>query len=271
MFYSKIPESSPFNFDRLSHTAKNGELKFEPHYHNYFEIYYVEKGSCDYFIDNKAYHLTAGDLVLIPEGIIHNTLYRESNESARLLINCARHYIPVAAEKVFSKRSYMYRNHDITGKLLEILNKIGDEFFSPDVFSDDVIKCYMRLFFFTMARNPNRYENEAFRSGYVETAINYIQENLSSEISLSEIAGKFSISPEHFSRQFKKETGFGFCEYVSLLRLKRAETLLKQPENMSVAQIAAECGFSDSNYFSVRFKKMYGISPKALQKISREI
>ena len=75
------------------------------------------------------------------------------------------------------------------------------------------------------------------------------------------MAKRFSVSREHFSRRFKKETGFGFCDYVNLLRMKKAETLLKQMDNISVAKVAAQCGFSDSNYFSVKFKKMYNISP----------
>lgn len=270
MLYTKFPECNPFSFERYSRKVNNGEIMMEPHYHNFFEIYYIEKGSCDYFIDNKAYHLEAGDLVFIPDGIIHNTLYRDNNESVRLLINCTGKYIPDAAKSVFSKKCYMYRNREIKDNLLLLLKKIGEEFASSDEFSDDAIKSYMRLFFFMMARNKNQISAEESQSGYIEQAIDHIQKNLAGEISLSDIASRFSVSCEHFSRQFKKETGFGFCEYVNLLRLKRAETLLKQQENMSVAQIAAECGFSDSNYFSVKFKKMYGISPKALQKISME-
>ena len=76
---------------------------------------------------------------------------------------------------------------------------------------------------------------------------------------------RFAVSPEHLSRLFRKETGFGFREFRNLLRLQRAEQLLCRPEGGSVASIAAECGFADSNYFSVAFKKMYGVSPKQYQ------
>ena len=271
MRYYKFQESHPFRFERYERKPKREAQKMDPHIHNFFEIYFIEKGICDYFIDNKAYHLEAGDLVLIPDGIIHNTLYRENNESVRLLINCTGKYIPEAAKSVFSKKCYMYRNREIKDDLLFLLKKIGEEFSSPDDFSDDAIKSYMKLFFFMMARNKNQINPVDYQSGYIEEAINYIQKNLPGEISLSDIAYRFSVSCEHFSRRFKKETGFGFCEYVNLLRMKRAETLLKQSEGMSVAQIAAECGFFDSNYFSVKFKKMYGISPKALQTMYRDM
>ena len=80
------------------------------------------------------------------------------------------------------------------------------------------------------------------------------------------MADMFSVTPVHFSRMFKKETGFGFCEYINILRLQKAETLISQSSTPSVTQIAAECGFADSNYFSVKFKKMYGTSPKSMMK-----
>ena len=57
MIYARFAEKNPFTFERHARKAKSYDLKLEPHYHNFFEIYYVEKGSCDYFIDNKAYHL----------------------------------------------------------------------------------------------------------------------------------------------------------------------------------------------------------------------
>lgn len=50
----------------------------------------------------------------------------------------------------------------------------------------------------------------------------------------------------------KKETGFGFSEYLNLLRLQYAETLLQQSDKLSISE---QCGFNDSNYFSVKFKK----------------
>lgn len=270
MLYNKIPESRPFLFLRFDYTENHDDIIAPQHYHNFFEIYFVESGNCDYFIDNKSYHLEAGDLVIIPEGVIHNTRYHKNNPAVRLLINCSKKYIPKSAEFVFAKRKYLYRNSNISDKLLDLLNKIGDEYSDSDEFSKDVIKNYMSLFFYLLARNKNEYNEDNSLSGYIKNAIDYIQKNLANEISLSDMSEMFSVSAEHFSRQFKKETGFGFCEYVNLIRLKKAENILRHQEKISVTSVAAECGFSDSNYFSVKFKDMYGISPKAFHKLSRE-
>ena len=100
----------------------------------------------------------------------------------------------------------------------------------------------------------------------IEQAVAYIRENFSSDISLSSLAEKFSVSPEHFSRLFKKETGLGFSKYLNSLRLQYAEQLLKNSEHQSITKVAEICGFEDSNYFSKKFKEVYGISPKKVQK-----
>ena len=80
-------------------------------------------------------------------------------------------------------------------------------------------------------------------------------------ISLGDVASYCFVSREHLSRIFKKETGFGFNEYVTLLRLRKAEEMIMCEPNKTISEIAYECGFNDGNYFSYKFKKMYGISP----------
>ena len=80
------------------------------------------------------------------------------------------------------------------------------------------------------------------------------------------MAELFSVSPEHFSRVFKKETGLGFSKYLNSLRLQYAEQLLKSDKDQSITQVAEICGFDDSNYFSKKFKEMYGAAPKKVQK-----
>ena len=65
------------------------------------------------------------------------------------------------------------------------------------------------------------------------------------------------------------ETGISFHEFLTSIRLKEAERLLKLEEKKSVSEIAFSCGFNDSNYFSHKFKTVYGLSPLQFQKRCR--
>ena len=119
----------------------------------------------------------------------------------------------------------------------------------------------MRLLFYTIVRNADTATQPHSKNQLVENVVAYIKENYALDISLAAMAKMHFVSAEHLSRTFKRETGFGFSEYLTLVRLRQAEYLLKDRADKSISEIAYLCGFNDSNYFSDKFKKAYGVSP----------
>ena len=238
------------------------------HYHNSFEIYYLKHGHCNYFIDNRLYDIKVGDIVLIPEGVIHKTNYDPSVEHTRVLINCSESYVPRSVLPMIPSMIYIYRNPDITKDVEVLLDKIADEYEREDAFREEALRCLTFELFFLLARNTSERSEISAGSLFIEEIVKHIQKNYMNDISLSDMAKIYSVSPEHMSRTFKKETGFGFSEYLTLVRLQKAEYMLKNEPGMSVSEIAYACGFNDSNYFSDKFKKSYGVAPS---KIKRKI
>lgn len=235
------------------------------HYHNLFEIYYMKEGNCSYFIDNKVYEIQTGDIVLIPDGVIHKTNYGAAPHT-RLLINFSANYIPTSVMSCIPKLIYLYRNEAALPEIDEIFKKIELEYNSPDEFTKEAVKCHVYSLFFVMARNNNSFTNKSSSSMLVEECVKNIKKNFMHQLSLSEMAKLYSVSPEHLSRIFKKETGFGFNEFITLVRLQRAEAMLKNENGKTISEIAYACGFNDSNYFSDKFKKAYGTVPSEVKK-----
>lgn len=240
-----------------------------PHYHSLYEIYFMLEGNCTYVIDNKVYKVHPGDLVIIPDGIIHHTKYDDINHK-RILINCAVRYIPESVISHAISGVYIYRNQDVIPELVQIFAKIEKEYGTKDVFCDEILSCYTHALFYLLIRNANTCPDTEVKNKVIEQAVAYIKENFSSAVSLSDISAMFSLSPEHFSRMFKKETGLGFSKYLNSLRLQHAEQLLKSSHGQNITKVAESCGFEDSNYFSKKFKEMYGVAPKKLQKKAEE-
>lgn len=236
-----------------------------PHYHSLYEIYFLEEGNCTYIIDNRVYNVQSGDIVIIPDGIIHHTKYDNIRHS-RILINCNGDYIPDSARLSVSSGNYLYRNPTLTDEAKRILEKTEAEYNLNDNLSDEIISCLTHSLFYLLMRNTESCIDINDGNRIIEQAVSFIKENFSSDLTLSMLAKKFSVSPEHFSRLFKKETGLGFSKYLNSLRLQYAEQLLRNSESRNITQIAEICGFEDSNYFSKKFKEVYGISPKKLQK-----
>ena len=127
------------------------------------------------------------------------------------------------------------------------------------------MECHIHSLLYLLLRNIDFCLKIDTGNKVIEKSVAYIKENFASDISLSLLADMFSVSPEHFSRMFKKETGLGFSKYLNSLRLQYADQLLKSSKDMNITQIAVCCGFDDSNYFSKKFKELYGVSPKKVQ------
>lgn len=94
----------------------------------------------------------------------------------------------------------------------------------------------------------------------IETAVHYIHENYKKNISLDDVSRIVNISPYYFSKLFKEETGEGFVEYLTRIRIDKAKELLENSE-YTMKEICSMIGYSDPNYFSRTFKKNVGVSP----------
>lgn len=81
------------------------------------------------------------------------------------------------------------------------------------------------------------------------------------KIKISDIADKLHYSESFISRTFKERSGTTINAYLSALRMQKAKELLIKTD-MRLEDIAASCGFSDTNYFITSFSKAYKISPK---------
>ncbi|MBQ3147511.1 MAG: helix-turn-helix transcriptional regulator [Oscillospiraceae bacterium] len=238
------------------------------HCHNHFEIYFITKGNCCYFIENKVYHLIPGDIILIPEGIMHNTEYQNTIYT-RKLISCSEYFIPECIKSLLPSLLYLYRNPEIIESVEQIFSKVEEEYANKDSLSEDIFKCYTHMLFFLLVRHPNQYIPQQEEKHYIDDAIHYLQNNYTQQISLQDVSGRYFVSPEHFSRVFKQKTGFNVSEYLNILRLQKAENLLKQLTAAPITEIAEDCGFNDSNYFCVKFKKLYGMPPKKFQTLHK--
>ncbi len=86
--------------------------------------------------------------------------------------------------------------------------------------------------------------------------------NLDTKITLKDVAKVAYMSPSHFSRIFKQETGKTPMDYLSLIRMERVKKLLLAGDK-SITEIAVECGFGSSSYLSACFHKKFKISPSA--------
>lgn len=255
----KFSEEKELFYEHRNTDLYHTPLMGKHHYHREFEIYYFIKGECKYFIDDRTYTLFPGDIILIPENVIHRTLYTADYE--RMLLNFTDAFIPDSVRPKLDSMLYLYRNPNLSKEIKGIFETIGKEYAAMDEHSEEVLTGLVKALFILLARNENMATQSGGNSSFVAKTVKIISENFQTDLTLNDLAESFSVSAEHLSRTFKKETGFGFNEYLTLVRLQKAEQFLEEGELKTVSEIAYACGFNDSNYFSDRFKKAHGISP----------
>jgi len=90
--------------------------------------------------------------------------------------------------------------------------------------------------------------------------VQYIEEHLADEISLSSLAQLVRLSPFHFSRAFKESFGMPPYRYLTRQRIERAKGLLAA-RNRSVTEIGLDVGFSETSSFTAAFRKVTGETP----------
>jgi AraC-like DNA-binding protein len=246
-----------FYFDRAQ---QRRAMETDRHYHTTYEVYYLLSGECRYFIDDFTYDLGVGDVIILPPGVIHRTIY-SCKPHSRLLINFSFDYMPSSALALKNNLAYLYRGKELSERVLDLFLQIEKEYTSPDLHSDDLIRCYTAELVLMLLRSNATPVCREEMNPIVDKTIRYIREHYTQQMSLTEAARYSAVSPEHLSRLFKRVTGFGFSEYLTVYRLQRAEEMLINEPGRSVSEVAFACGFNDSNYFSHRFKETYGYPP----------
>lgn len=246
--------------------TKGVTVTVKSHFHSDYEIYYLVKGRMRYIISDRIFNLSAGDVALIPSGVIHNTSY-DDEMTERLLINFSGTLIGnTELLRVFSN-GVIRLSESKRFEFESLFKKICDEKTKDDAYSRELMISHLCEILVYLTRSTERAVTPKL-DGYsmiMQDAVEYINKSYASEITLDSIAKKCSLSRSFFSKKFKEVTGFGFSEYLTLVRIKSAERLLAEGKK-NVTDIAFECGFNDSSYFASKFKELIGITPKKYQK-----
>jgi transcriptional regulator GlxA family with amidase domain len=90
--------------------------------------------------------------------------------------------------------------------------------------------------------------------------LDYIRSNLTSDISVTELAGLVQMSPSHFTRVFKATYGMAPYRFVMQERIEGAKKMLATTK-LSATQISSAYGFSSQSHFTKVFRQFLGMSP----------
>jgi AraC family L-rhamnose operon regulatory protein RhaS len=92
-------------------------------------------------------------------------------------------------------------------------------------------------------------------------AVGYIEQHFCEPITAEEIAGEIGLNRSYLQTLFKSHTGKTVLEYINSLRIAKACFIMKNTD-LSVVDIAVDCGFASRQHFMYTFKKHTGMTAK---------
>jgi AraC family transcriptional regulator len=100
---------------------------------------------------------------------------------------------------------------------------------------------------------------------HIRNAIDFMVDNYSTPFSIEDIARIAALSPYHFIRIFKSQTGVTPHKYLLHIKIEKAKQFLRS-KDLTITEIADRCGFNNVNHFSTTFKKHVGVTPSKYRK-----
>ena len=252
----------------------------EYHNHDFYEIYYFVSGKVTYIIEGKSYRLKPGDILLIKNNELHKPIVEQGEKYERIVIWVNPDFLKknstndtdlsLCFETFSPGKTHIIRpDPDLSTKIKNILHNFENTCSSSgygnnilkDIYLMELIVYINKAFLESLG---NRVEEGVEYNEKITNIIQYINDNLSSDLSLDMLASKFYISKYHLLREFKKYTGYTIYSYIRHKRLIMAKSLLK--EGLSVTEVYNRCGFGDYSNFIRSFKKSFGVPPKKYYK-----
>ncbi|NMM62316.1 AraC family transcriptional regulator [Clostridium sp. P21] len=269
---------------QIFHLKDKNDTQFQFHYHNFNKIVVFISGNVTYLIEGKAYKLKPWDILLVNNNDIHKAVIDPTGIYERIIIWVNSDFLIkhnsgcnlLTCFELASKKHFnLLRLEDkwisnIKNLLFKIENAYKSEEFAYEILRSSLFLEFMvyinRLF---LGMQNIKELSDIEYDERISSILNYINENLSEDLSIDTLSSKFYMSKYHLMHKFKMQTGYTIHNYILQKRLIMSNSLIKNGK--SITQTCIECGFSDYSNFVRAFKKNFGLSPKKYCKILSEI
>lgn len=240
-------------------TVENTE-EFYLHCHGFYEIYYFVSGHVDYMVEGTHYSPKPGTLIFFKPGSIHGVKIHGDREYIRYTFHFMPDIIPPEHREVLFSPFYeetVYHENVELFSCFDYVLAAGD---LPKKVREMAVACrFEALLTELYAIKSHQGEGSTPAADLSGTIVAYINEHITEDISLDELAKSFFISKSQLNRIFRKSMDTTVGNYISLKRVNIARQLLHSGETAEAA--AAAAGFRDYSTFYRTYRRILGHSP----------
>ncbi|MDO5559922.1 MAG: AraC family transcriptional regulator [Oscillospiraceae bacterium] len=279
--YCLFEESDALNspIECFEYNIEKNVFPVKPHWHYFMEIIYVMSGEVQVYAGEQGYTLSAGDMILFMPKTIHSIYAVPGNapyyEVFKFDINC----LNIATDYSPKLRS-IFSSAEKKGMNIFFGSEITKKFSAGAGFSlciaemkkkkygyDMVIKAEIYKLLINVLRVWQTQGFQVDSDVYSEDTrfdiyniTEYIDENLTEGIKVTDISQKCGMSYSYFARKFSEVYGKTCKEYIEQMRIYKVEEYLMFTD-FELSYIAQETGFADCSHMIKKFSRAKGITP----------
>ena len=241
------------------------------HIHREYEMLLVT-GTTKYFVfefEEKEIAIEQGDIILVNSMVPHKTISAIGTTTILLQFNISTYGDLVDELKlgsILGRESAPYtifkKGTPLNTELSNCILKINKEASDKKCYYDYFIKSYLYELIALLYRHGILTDYNKFLEDIprILPILKYISAHYSEHLTLTEVSAVANVHSSYLCKVFKDTLGISFIEYLNLVRISNAKTLLEETEK-NVTEIAFEVGFSSVSYFIKTFKKYNSHSP----------
>ena len=231
------------------------------HWHEHIEFYFILEGQGTVACGDGLFEVKKDDFFIVNSSELH---HGAAGGHCR--------YLCIMLPPSFFEGKYIFKNHFYDDYVSDLMYKIYNEYKSE---SEEKFLAIKGCTYFLLSHLIKKYSvvhlTEARHRQHIEklerinSITKYIRENYKENLTTAGIADFFNMSEGYLCHCFKETTGKTIKKYINSVRIEKASDLIIASD-MSILEIALECGFNDVNYFSRCFRKIKGSFPTSLRK-----
>lgn len=263
VFPSRLSETGDHRIFGFSVQCKPLTESFPLHWHDFYEFEWITGGSGIHIVNGAEQPLTPGDLIVVSPVDLHSITLQGNNLkhttvhfNERFLSKIAKQIMISLPKQVLH---FTQTDQNALDAIFAYLAEIED---LPLIQKEQIIKNRIEAVLLYCVQSGTAYARDAHG---ILAAVDYIDRQFRTGITLAEAAKQAGFSANAFSTQFHKIIGITFQEYIVKKRLEWSYAMLKATD-LSVSQIAFDSGFNSHAHFTRSFQKYYGITPGEVRK-----
>lgn len=239
------------------------------HFHDYFELYYLEEGERFHIIQDQLYCIHPGEFVIFSPYVMHHSYGENNVPFKRLLIYFRRDQVDSAQLlNMLEQGTGVYKPQRREGNMVHrMMNDLLKEQDQPMAYQEDYLHALLNLLLLTIIRTVQTPVKPEKRNRITEV-ISYIHQNYQDEISIEKLAQMSYVSPYYLCREFKRFTNSTIIQYVNVTRVMNAQRMFMETDK-NITEISKDTGFSNITHFNRVFKGVAGMTPSHYRKLYR--